>query len=128
MFSKPKPYQEPQRVSATPEERARRLAMIQSLQPRPRPTVVYQLSPEQLLEQKRRQEQDLMNMRLTVRKNTPVPPIVMEKVVGPFLGPKRVPRTGEGVQSPWLKHLKDYQTKHGCSYKEAMKGASKTYR
>lgn len=37
-------------------------------------------------------------------------------------------REGQGIQSPWIKHVKAYQKKHGCSYKDAMKGASKTYR
>jgi hypothetical protein len=33
---------------------------------------------------------------------------------------------GQGL-SPWIKHVKKYQKKHGCSYKEAMKQAKKTY-
>jgi len=37
-----------------------------------------------------------------------------------------VTRHGSGM-SPWIKHVKAYQKKHGCSYKEAMKGAKKTY-
>ena len=27
----------------------------------------------------------------------------------------------------WIEHVKAYQTEHGCSYKEALKGASSTY-
>ena len=27
----------------------------------------------------------------------------------------------------WLEHVKAYQAEHGCSYKEALKGASSTY-
>jgi hypothetical protein len=28
----------------------------------------------------------------------------------------------------WIKHVKEYQAKHGCSYKEAMQKAKATYR
>jgi hypothetical protein len=31
------------------------------------------------------------------------------------------------TQSPWIKHVKDYQKSHNCSYSEALKGAAKTY-
>jgi len=34
---------------------------------------------------------------------------------------------GQGIKNPWIKHLKQYQKKHGCSYKEAMKRAKETY-
>ena len=27
----------------------------------------------------------------------------------------------------WIEHVKAYQAEHGCSYKEALKGASSTY-
>ena len=32
-----------------------------------------------------------------------------------------------GSGNPWIEHVKAYQTKHVCSYKEALSGASKTY-
>ena len=28
----------------------------------------------------------------------------------------------------WIKHVKEYQAEHGCSYGEALKGAKATYR
>ena len=34
---------------------------------------------------------------------------------------------GQGIKNPWIKHVKKYQKKHGCSYKEAMKQARATY-
>jgi hypothetical protein len=30
--------------------------------------------------------------------------------------------------SPWIEHVKAFKAKHGCSYKEALKGASASYR
>ena len=30
--------------------------------------------------------------------------------------------------NPWLKHVKAYQAKHNCSYKDALKGAKATYK
>ena len=30
--------------------------------------------------------------------------------------------------SEWIKHVKDYANQHGCSYKDALKGASSSYR
>jgi len=36
--------------------------------------------------------------------------------------------TGGRVPSAWIQHVKDYQAKHGCSYKEAMSRAKSTYR
>ena len=30
--------------------------------------------------------------------------------------------------NPWLKHVKVYQAKHNCSYKDALKGAKATYK
>jgi hypothetical protein len=30
--------------------------------------------------------------------------------------------------SEWIKHVKAFQAKHGCSYKEALRGASSSYR
>ena len=30
--------------------------------------------------------------------------------------------------SEWIAHVKAFQAKHGCSYKEALKGASSSYR
>jgi hypothetical protein len=30
--------------------------------------------------------------------------------------------------NPWLKHVKTYQAKHNCSYKDALKGAKATYK
>jgi hypothetical protein len=30
--------------------------------------------------------------------------------------------------SAWIKHVKDFQAQHGCSYKDALKGASASYR
>lgn len=41
--------------------------------------------------------------------------------------PKRVVG-GAKPQSSWIQHVKAYQAKHGCSYKDAMKGAKSTYR
>jgi len=35
---------------------------------------------------------------------------------------------GARGQSAWITHVKAYQAKHGCSYKDAMKGAKSTYR
>ena len=35
---------------------------------------------------------------------------------------------GGGRPSAWIQHVKAYQAKHGCSYKDAMKGAKGTYR
>ena len=37
-----------------------------------------------------------------------------------------VAKHGSGM-SPWIRHVKAYQKKHGCSYKEALKGAKSTY-
>jgi hypothetical protein len=34
---------------------------------------------------------------------------------------------GQGIKNPWIKHVKKYQKKHGCSYKEAMKQSKATY-
>ena len=28
----------------------------------------------------------------------------------------------------WIKHVKAYQSKHGCSYKDALKGARTSYK
>ena len=36
--------------------------------------------------------------------------------------------TGGRASSAWIQHVKDYQAKHGCSYKQAMSGAKSTYR
>ena len=33
-----------------------------------------------------------------------------------------------GGRPSWIQHVKAYQAKHGCSYKDAMKGAKGTYR
>jgi len=30
--------------------------------------------------------------------------------------------------SPWIEHVKAFKAKHGCSYKDALKGASASYR
>ena len=30
--------------------------------------------------------------------------------------------------SAWISHVKAYQAKHGCSYKDALRGASSSYR
>jgi hypothetical protein len=35
---------------------------------------------------------------------------------------------GEGKSNKWIRHVKAYQAKHGCSYKEAMKKSKKTYK
>ena len=32
------------------------------------------------------------------------------------------------MTSPWIKHVKAYQKKHKCSYKEALVGAKSTYK
>lgn len=42
-------------------------------------------------------------------------------------GKKKV-KGGCGTCTPWITHVKKYQSKHGCSYKEALKEASKTYK
>ena len=34
---------------------------------------------------------------------------------------------GSCKSSNWISHVKEYQHKHGCSYKVALSGASKTY-
>ena len=38
--------------------------------------------------------------------------------------------TGEGKKkvSPWIEHVRNTRKKHGCSYKEALGLASKTYK
>jgi hypothetical protein len=41
---------------------------------------------------------------------------------------KDVPRVGNGLTNPWVKHVKEYQSKHGCSYKEAMQLSKKSYK
>lgn len=47
-----------------------------------------------------------------------------EDVIGE--GKKKV-KGGCGTCTPWITHVKAYQSKHGCSYKEALSQASKTY-
>lgn len=42
-------------------------------------------------------------------------------------GKKKKKQTGRG-SSPWVKHVKAYQAKHGCSYKQAMTRAKATYK
>ena len=42
-------------------------------------------------------------------------------------GKKKKKQSGGG-KSPWVQHVKAYQTTHGCSYKDAMKQASATYK
>jgi hypothetical protein len=32
------------------------------------------------------------------------------------------------IMSEWIKHVKQFQAQHGCSYKNALKGASSSYR
>jgi hypothetical protein len=32
------------------------------------------------------------------------------------------------MTSPWIQHVKAYQAKHNCSYKEALVGAKSTYK
>ena len=39
----------------------------------------------------------------------------------------RIKAKGSGKPSKWIDHVKAYQSKHGCSYKEALSNASKTY-
>jgi hypothetical protein len=34
---------------------------------------------------------------------------------------------GHGIKKKWINHVKKYQKKHGCSYKEAMKQAKASY-
>jgi hypothetical protein len=41
---------------------------------------------------------------------------------------ERIKAKGSGKTSPWIDHVKSYQSQHGCSYKEALSNASKTYR
>ena len=41
---------------------------------------------------------------------------------------ERIKAKGSGKTSQWIEHVKSYQSKHGCSYKEALTNASKTYR
>ena len=42
--------------------------------------------------------------------------------------PKKKTVQGSGYRNPWLVHVQKYREKHKCSYKDALKGASKTYR
>ena len=35
---------------------------------------------------------------------------------------------GSGYRNHWLVHVREYREKHSCSYKDALKRASKTYR
>lgn len=49
-----------------------------------------------------------------------------------FYGVKKAKKSGlgrkrRGGNNPWIEHVKDYQDTHGCSYKEALERASKTY-
>ncbi len=30
--------------------------------------------------------------------------------------------------NPWIKHVKEYQSKHGCKYSEALKQARSSYK
>jgi hypothetical protein len=54
-------------------------------------------------------------------------------VIADVIQPRRSTRVrktvvkGSGSASPWIAHVKQYQHQHGCSYKEALIGASKTY-
>lgn len=32
------------------------------------------------------------------------------------------------MTSPWIEHVKRYQAEHGCSYKDALKGAKASYK
>ena len=52
-------------------------------------------------------------------------------VIADAVEPRRSSRlrkaVGSGRASPWIAHVKDYRQEHGCSYKEALVGASKTY-
>jgi len=42
---------------------------------------------------------------------------------------KDVPRLiGMGRTNPWILHVKNYQAKHGCSYKKAMQLSKSTYK
>ena len=41
---------------------------------------------------------------------------------------KKKKRKGGAKSSPWIEHVKDYMNRHGCSYKEALSGASSTYK
>jgi hypothetical protein len=74
----------------------------------------------------------------------PIAPLVkkVKKVVAPMaqqalqqgamqmaMGAGMRPRlTGGRAPSAWIQHVKDYQAKHGCSYKQAMSAAKSTYR
>ena len=71
---------------------------------------------------------------LSSRQGVAIPPELYAEMIPDFLAPKPFKRvlrqaeaTGQGVQSPWIKYVKAYQSKHGCSYKEALKEASKSY-
>jgi hypothetical protein len=37
---------------------------------------------------------------------------------------KKTPPTGKGSAGGWIAFVKEYQQTHGCSYKDALKGAS----
>lgn len=41
---------------------------------------------------------------------------------------KKKKRKGGAKTSPWIQHVKDYMNRHNCSYKEALTGASSTYK
>lgn len=44
------------------------------------------------------------------------------------LGMGKKKRKGGAKTSPWIQHVKDYMNRHNCSYKEALSGASSTYK
>jgi len=44
------------------------------------------------------------------------------------LGMGKKKRKGGAKSSPWIQHVKDYMNRHHCSYKEALSGASSTYK
>ena len=53
------------------------------------------------------------------------------KVAGAMCGGIGLPKpraTGYGRPNPWIQHIKDTQSKHGVSYKEAMSLAKATYK
>jgi len=51
--------------------------------------------------------------------------------LGNFIDRDKDQIVGEGRRktvSPWISHVKKYQKKHGCSYRDALKGASASYK
>ncbi len=41
--------------------------------------------------------------------------------------PQKVAVEGSGYRNPWRVHVQEYRDKHKCSFKDALRGASRTY-